>query len=67
MEIRGLFSAEIEEAFGFDHSDTDDSQLIDAVEYGSGAVTFEEFMARMAYYKKELDETGSFGPPFSCA
>lgn len=63
-ELRNDFGRQMEERFGFDHSDTDDSQMIDAIEYGSGSLPFEEFIERAEYYERQYAATGSFQHPF---
>lgn len=54
----------MEGEFGFDHSATDDVHMIDAIEYGSGALSFKEFIDRAEFYKKQYEDTGSFNESY---
>ena len=52
----------IVEKYGFHYSETDDDAIIDSLDYGTGAITFEEFDRRMKQYKEDFDAE----IPFRC-
>lgn len=47
--------------YGFEFANTDDDDIIDALNYGTLQLTYEEYCAKMEQYKSQKEETGEFG------
>lgn len=43
----------LEEIFGFNYSETDNDEMIDTLDYGHNAISFQHFFELMNYYKYE--------------
>ena len=55
----------IEETWGFSHSATDDSDLIDTVDYGTVNIDADEFIDMMNYYHQSFSRGEDFPIPYS--
>lgn len=53
-EVATIFNEEVYELYGFNYSDTDDTRIIETLNYGNDNLEFEEFLSLMEEYKKEF-------------
>lgn len=61
-EIGNTLDSLIVKEWGFHYSETDDDMIIDTLDYGISAISFESFVRKMDEYKKNSDENdGEFG------
>lgn len=55
------FDKYIIQRWGFHYSETDSDLMIDALDYGTSTLTWEDFVWMMDEHKKNFGETGKFG------
>ncbi len=54
-ETKRDFDRTVEEVFGCHYSDFDDDQIIDVCDYGTGWMSYAEFVARMKRHQADED------------